>query len=78
MNAYDLQTEPFENFPCVITSRSARNRGGGLLNVRQTKQQVKIDAVERKLDELAADERGADGLTELLAAKRKLLKRVAD
>lgn len=67
-----------ENFPRVITSRSLRNRGGGLLNVLRTKQQVKIDAVERMLDELTADGEDFAELAEMLAAKRRLLKRAVD
>jgi hypothetical protein len=43
-------------FPSVVTSRSLNNLGGGLLNEKQTKRQVKIDAVERALEEM---ERGA-------------------
>jgi hypothetical protein len=55
-----------------------RNRGGGLLNVLRTKQQVKIDAVERMLDELTADSEDLAELTGMLAAKRRLLKRATD
>jgi hypothetical protein len=39
-------------FPSVVTSRSLNNLGGGLLNEKQTKRQVKIDAIERALEEL--------------------------
>ncbi len=67
-----------ENFPCVITSRSLRNRGGGLLNVRRTKQQVKIDAVGRELERLTTDDVTEAGLADVLAARKKLLKRATD
>jgi hypothetical protein len=56
---YDEHNPPSlcpEGFPRVVTSRSLNNQGGGLLNEKQTKRQVKIDAVERALEEM---ERGA-------------------
>lgn len=67
-----------EKFPCVITSRSLRNRGGGLLNVRRTKQQIKLDAVERELERLTTDAVEEADLAKVMAARQKLLKRAAD
>jgi hypothetical protein len=52
---YDTMNKPSlspEGFPRVVTSRSLSNLGGGLLNVKRTKRQVKIDAVERALEEM--------------------------
>jgi hypothetical protein len=65
-------------FPSVVTSRSLNNLGGGLLNEKQTKRQVKIDAVERALEEM---ERGAVDEVEVatrLAAAVRLKKLNAD
>jgi hypothetical protein len=65
-------------FPSVVTSRSLNNLGGGLLNVKRTKRQVKIEAVERALEEM---ERGAVDEVEvarLLAAAVRLKKLSAD
>lgn len=47
------------SMPIVVTSRSADNRGGGLATVKQTKQQVKLAAVEREIWNLQADSDGA-------------------
>jgi hypothetical protein len=44
-----------EDFPCVITSRSLRNNGGGFLDMIQTINETKIAAVERALDELTTE-----------------------
>jgi hypothetical protein len=60
-------------FPSVVTSRSLNNLGGGLLNEKQTKRQVKIDAVERALEEMeqgAVDEVEAEVAKRLAAAVR--------
>jgi len=38
--------------PCVVTSRSLDNAGGGILGLKRTKKQVKIDAVEAALRDL--------------------------
>jgi isopentenyl phosphate kinase len=49
------------------------NLGGGLLNEKQTKRQVKIDAVERALEEMeqgAVDEVEAEVAKRLAAAVR--------
>ena len=51
-DAYNTPNLCPEEFPCVVTSRSLNNQGGGLLNEKQTKRQVKIDAVERALEEM--------------------------
>ena len=44
-----------DDFPCVITSRSLRNNGGGFLGNIQTINETKISAVERALDELTSE-----------------------
>jgi hypothetical protein len=44
-----------DDFPCVITSRSLRNNGGGFLGNIQTINETKIAAVERALDELTSE-----------------------
>ncbi|WP_146173113.1 hypothetical protein [Sulfitobacter mediterraneus] len=46
------------SMPIVVTSRSADNRGGGLAFAKQTKQEVKLAAVEREILNLEADVRG--------------------
>ncbi|WP_152926449.1 hypothetical protein [Shimia sp. SK013] len=53
----DLQANA-GSMPIVITSRSADNRGGGLVFAKQTKQEVKLAAVEREILNLEADVRG--------------------
>jgi len=44
-----------QNMPQVVTSRSAKNRGGGHQSMQRSIRQVKIDAVERELDLLNGD-----------------------
>lgn len=78
---FDMGSTPSgsaDDFPCVVTSRSLRNRGGGFLNALRTKRQVKIDALERALEELQADDAKNDEVAKRLAAGRKLQARFAD
>lgn len=78
---FDLGSTPSgsaDDFPCVVTSRSARNARGGLLRAKRTKRQVKIDALERALEELQADDAENDEVAKRLAAGRKLRARFAD
>jgi hypothetical protein len=60
-----------EDFPCVITSRSLRNNGGGFLGNIQTINQTKIDAVEWALNDLTAEPVDKNLMAERLAAWRK-------
>lgn len=56
---YDASNAPHsspENFPRVVTSRSRDNSGGGMLDIRRKKLQVKIDVVEGELDMLTRDD----------------------
>jgi hypothetical protein len=57
-----------EDFPCVITSRSLRNNGGGFLGNIQTINETKIDAVERALNELTAEPVDDSLMAERMAA----------
>lgn len=57
------------SMPIVVTSRSAENRGGGLAMIKQSKLQVKLDAVEHEIRNLQADRDGASkalSLSEIL------------
>ena len=45
-----------DSFPQVITSRSLNNAGGGHLVNKRTIREVKVDAVQRVLEELTAPE----------------------
>ena len=45
-----------ELLPQVITSRSRFNQGGGLAIVKQSKQEVKIAAIERAIDDIDTPE----------------------
>ena len=45
-----------DSFPQIITSKSLKNKGGGYLSRKRTIRQVKIDAVQRVLEQLAAPE----------------------
>lgn len=77
---YDVSNAPSlcpEAFPCVVTSRSLRNEGGGLLNVKRTKRQVKIDAVESALAELEQGSVDMDEMTKSIALKAKRLRKLA-
>ncbi|WP_037306882.1 hypothetical protein [Ruegeria halocynthiae] len=61
----------------MITSRGLRNTGGGLLNVKRTKQQIKIDAVERELEKLN-DDADESWIAQRLEAGRRLRGLAAD
>jgi hypothetical protein len=52
--------------------------GGGLLNAKRTKQQVKIDVVERELEKLLSADADEGEIAQRLAAGRKLRARLAD
>jgi len=45
-----------DSFPKIITSRSLNNNGGGYLVNKRTIREVKVDAVQRVLEELTAPE----------------------
>ena len=45
-----------DSFPKIITSRSLNNAGGGYLVNKRTIREVKVDAVQRVLEELTAPE----------------------
>ena len=67
-----------EEFPCVITSLSLRNKKGGMLNSKRTIRRLKEDAVEREIEELTTKPMGENLLAKRLAAGqrlRKLMKR---
>jgi hypothetical protein len=57
-----------DDFPCVITSRSLRNNGGRFLDIIQTINETKIDAVERALNELTAEPVDDSLMAERMAA----------
>ncbi|KPN63024.1 hypothetical protein AKJ29_02420 [Aliiroseovarius crassostreae] len=63
-----------DDFPCVVTSRGTRNRGGGLLRLRRSKRQVKIDAIERELDKLVDGEIRESDILQRIASKKALRK----
>ncbi len=56
-----------QNMPQVVTSRSAKNRGGGHQSMQRSIRQVKIDAVERELDLLNGDGPAAVSQDEIAA-----------
>ena len=67
-----------EEFPCVITSLSLRNKKGGMLNSKRTIRRLKEDAVEREIEELTTKTMDENLLAKRLAAGqrlRKLMKR---
>ena len=64
-------------FPVVVTSRSSRNKGGGLLGMKRTKRQVKIDALEQALAEQKYDAPDDAKFMKSLAAKSKRLRGLA-
>ncbi|WP_170528538.1 hypothetical protein [Ruegeria arenilitoris] len=77
---FDAGHEPSlcpDAFPVVVTSRSLRNKGGGLLSMKRSKLQVKIDAVERALAEQKDGGTCDAEMLESLAVKAKRLRRLA-
>ena len=68
-----------DSFPQVINSRSLKNAGGGYLVNKRTIREVKVDAVQRALEQLAAPE--ADDSVEInehMARFAALMKRADD
>ena len=61
-----------DSFPKIITSRSLNNAGGGYLVNKRTIRQVKMDAVQRVLEELTApgQEIVVDEIAQLARFKR--------
>ena len=61
-----------DSFPQVITSRSLNNAGGGHLVNKRTIREVKVDAVQRVLEELTApgQEIVVDEIAQLARFKR--------
>ena len=45
-----------DSFPKIKTSKSPKNMGGGYLGSKRTIREVKVDAVQRVLEELTAPE----------------------
>ena len=62
-----------EEFPCVITSLSLRNKKGGILNSKRTIKRLKEDAVEREIEELTAELVDNNLILERLAAGKKIV-----
>ena len=62
-----------EEFPCVITSLSLRNKKGGILNSKRTIKRLKEDAVLREIEELTAELVDNNLILERLAAGKKIV-----
>jgi hypothetical protein len=68
-----------DSFPQVITSRSLNNAGGGYLINKRTIREVKVDAVQRVLEQLTAPEAGVSvEMNERMARLTALMKRAGD
>ena len=68
-----------DSFPQIITSKSLKNRGGGYLSRKRTIRQVKIDAVQWVLEQLAAPEADdSANVNERMARLGALMKRASD
>ena len=68
-----------DSFPQIITSKSPKNKGGGYLSRKRTIRQVKIDAVQRVLEQLAAPEADdSANVNERMARLEALMKRASD
>ena len=68
-----------DSFPQIITSKSLKNKGGGYLSRKRTIRQVKIDAVQRVLEQLAAPEADdSANVNEQMARLEALMKRASD
>ena len=68
-----------DGFPQIITSKSPKNMGGGYLGSKRTIREVKVDAVQRALEQLTAPE--ADDSVEIneqMARFAALIKRAGD
>ena len=61
-----------DSFPKIITSRSLNNKGGGYLVNKRTIREVKVDAVQRVLEELTAPEQEivVDEIAQMARQKR--------
>jgi len=67
------------DFPQVITSRSLKNTGGGYVSFKRTISKVKMDAVQRALEQLAAPEaEDSVDLNERMVRFAALMKRAGD
>ena len=64
-----------ESLPHVITSRSRFNQGGGLAMLKQSKQEVKIAAIERAIEDIDTPELTSEEVTAPSASLRAILKR---
>ena len=68
-----------DSFPQIITSKSLKNKGGGYLSSKRTIRQVKIDAIQRVLEQLAAPEADdSANANERMARFAALMKRAGD
>ena len=61
-----------ESLPQVITSRSRYNQGGGYADIKKSKQEVKIDAVERAIYALDAIDNPGPTVSEVAANSARL------
>jgi hypothetical protein len=61
-----------ESLPQVITSRSRYNQGGGYADIKKSKREVKIDAVERAIDALDAIDNPGPTVSEVAANSARL------
>ena len=61
-----------ESLPQVITSRSRFNQGGGYADIKKSKREVKIDAVERAIDALDAIDNPGPTVSEVAANSARL------
>ena len=64
-----------DSLPQVITSRSRFNQGGGLAMLKQSKQEVKIAAIERAIEDIDTPELTSEEVTAPSASLRAILKR---
>ena len=74
---YDAGNAPSyspDGFPCLVTSRSLRNVGGGLASVKRTKMQLKIEAFERAIQEITLVDLDETSLATRLATGRRLVR----
>ena len=61
-----------ESLPQVITSRSRFNQGGGYADIKKSKREAKIDAVERAIDALDAIDNPGPTASEIAANSARL------
>jgi len=61
-----------ESLPQVITSRSRYNQGGGYADIKKSKREVKIDAVERAIYALDAIDNPGPTVSEVAANSARL------